>query len=246
MSSPTYHTHTSQRGRIRSPDRTSAHKRSRSPTRHSYSSTQQSNHHINNDSDTTHHILIDKPMPKKKILPWLKKKADNNKHQLIPHKLNDTTNNHLSTQSTPATPSAAIHTKSQSQSSVPTQAQAKISSSITASTQPYIKQVMLRTVKNTPAAPSSASTTQSNTTQSGTINNDKLIEIVLNDRLGKKVRVKCKLNDTILILKKLAAAQLGTRADKLRIQKWYTIYKDHIQLQDYEIQDGMNLELFYI
>lgn len=27
----------------------------------------------------------------------------------------------------------------------------------------------------------------------------------------------------------------GTRPEKIRIQKWYTIYKDHITLADYEI-----------
>ncbi|GFS30060.1 ubiquitin-like superfamily protein [Actinidia rufa] len=43
-----------------------------------------------------------------------------------------------------------------------------------------------------------------------------MIEVVLNDRLGKKVWVKCSDDD----LKKLAAAQTGTRADKIRIQKW--------------------------
>ncbi|XLS98815.1 hypothetical protein HN51_041550 [Arachis hypogaea] len=66
-----------------------------------------------------------------------------------------------------------------------------------------------------------------------------MIEVVLNDRLGKKVRVKCNDDDTIGDLKKLVAAQTGTRADKIRIQKWYTIYKDHITLKDYEIHDGM-------
>jgi uncharacterized CHY-type Zn-finger protein len=30
-----------------------------------------------------------------------------------------------------------------------------------------------------------------------------------------------------------------------RIQKWYTIYKDHVTLEDYEIHDGMGLELYY-
>lgn len=73
----------------------------------------------------------------------------------------------------------------------------------------------------------------------------KMIEVVLNDRLGKKVRVKCNEDDTIGDLKKLVAAQTGTRPDKIRIQKWYTIYKDHITLKDYEIHDGMGLELYY-
>jgi len=71
-----------------------------------------------------------------------------------------------------------------------------------------------------------------------------MIEVVLNDRLGKKVRVKCNEDDTIGDLKKLAAAQLGTRPEKLQIKKWYTIYKDHITLEDYEIHDGMGLELW--
>jgi|TARA_B100001142_G_C13779009_1_gene440316 hypothetical protein len=48
-----------------------------------------------------------------------------------------------------------------------------------------------------------------------------MIEVVLNDRLGKKVRVKCNEDDTVGDLKKLAAAQLGTRPEKLKIQKWW-------------------------
>ena len=91
-----------------------------------------------------------------------------------------------------------------------------------------------------------------------------MIEVVCNDRLGKKIRVKCNegldayiftfifaskiyfwLDDTIGDLKKLIAAQVGTRPEKIRIQKWYTIYKDHVTLEDYEIHDGMGLELYY-
>jgi len=73
----------------------------------------------------------------------------------------------------------------------------------------------------------------------------KMIEVILNDRLGKKVRVKCNEDDTIGDLKKIVAAQTGTRPEKIRIQKWYTIYKDHVTLADYEIHDGMGLELYY-
>jgi ubiquitin-like protein 5 len=73
----------------------------------------------------------------------------------------------------------------------------------------------------------------------------RMIEVVCNDRLGKKVRVKCNTDDTIGDLKKLIAAQTGTRAEKIRLQKWYNIYKDHITLEDYEIKDGMGLELYY-
>ncbi|CAG8490154.1 3742_t:CDS:2 [Paraglomus occultum] len=72
-----------------------------------------------------------------------------------------------------------------------------------------------------------------------------MIEIICNDRLGKKVRVKCEPTDTIGHLKKLIAAQTGTNAAKIVLKKWYTVYKDHITLEDYEINDGMNLELYY-
>eukprot|EP00965_Chrysotila_dentata_P042940 1425846-Pleurochrysis_carterae.AAC.6 len=72
-----------------------------------------------------------------------------------------------------------------------------------------------------------------------------MIEVICNDRLGKKIRVKCNPDDTVGDLKKLLAAQTGTRPEKLRIQKWYTVYKDHITLEDYEIHDGMGLELYY-
>ncbi|KAF0357357.1 ubiquitin-like protein 5 [Gigaspora margarita] len=72
-----------------------------------------------------------------------------------------------------------------------------------------------------------------------------MIEIICNDRLGKKVRVKCNPSDTIGELKTLIAAQTGTDASKIILKKWYTIYKDKISLEDYEIHDGMNLELYY-
>ena len=51
-----------------------------------------------------------------------------------------------------------------------------------------------------------------------------MIEITVNDRLGKKVRVKCNEDDSIGDLKKLIAAQTGTRADKIVLKKW-SVYK---------------------
>jgi hypothetical protein len=36
-----------------------------------------------------------------------------------------------------------------------------------------------------------------------------MIEVILNDRLGKKIRVKCNEDDTVGDLKKLVAAQTG-------------------------------------
>lgn len=61
-----------------------------------------------------------------------------------------------------------------------------------------------------------------------------------------KTKFNCLISDdTIGDLKKLIAAQTGTRWDKIVLKKWYVIYKDHITLEDYEIHDGMNLELYY-
>jgi hypothetical protein len=39
-----------------------------------------------------------------------------------------------------------------------------------------------------------------------------MIEVICNDRLGKKIRVKCNEDDTIGDLKKLLAAQIGACA----------------------------------
>ena len=44
-----------------------------------------------------------------------------------------------------------------------------------------------------------------------TLVSPEMIEITVNDRLGKKVRIKCNEDDTIGDLKKLIAAQTGTR-----------------------------------
>ncbi|KAF9511618.1 hypothetical protein BS47DRAFT_1372961 [Hydnum rufescens UP504] len=67
-----------------------------------------------------------------------------------------------------------------------------------------------------------------------------LIEVIANDRLGRKVQP----DDTVGDLKKLIAAQTGTDASKIQLKKWYTIFKDHITLSDYEIHDGQSLEMY--
>ncbi|SMN21589.1 similar to Saccharomyces cerevisiae YNR032C-A HUB1 Ubiquitin-like protein modifier [Maudiozyma saulgeensis] len=73
-----------------------------------------------------------------------------------------------------------------------------------------------------------------------------MIEVLVNDRLGKKVRAKCLEDDLVGDLKKVLALQLGTHANKITLQKGGTTLKDHISLGDYEIHDGTNLELYYV
>ncbi|RPB18276.1 ubiquitin-like protein [Terfezia boudieri ATCC MYA-4762] len=72
-----------------------------------------------------------------------------------------------------------------------------------------------------------------------------MIEIICNDRLGKKLRIKCLPSDTIGDLKKLISAQTGTAAEKIVLKKWYTVFKDHITIGDYEIGNGSSLEMYY-
>ncbi|TYJ59039.1 ubiquitin-like protein 5 [Cryptococcus floricola] len=72
----------------------------------------------------------------------------------------------------------------------------------------------------------------------------RLIEVIANDRMGRKVRVKCLPTDTVGDLKRLIAAQTGTSAQKIQLKKWYGAFKDHVTLQDYEINDGMSLEMY--
>lgn len=43
----------------------------------------------------------------------------------------------------------------------------------------------------------------------------------------------------------ILACQIGIKPEKVRLQKWNIIYKDHITLDDYEIKDGSGIELYY-
>nr|XP_017202193.1 ubiquitin-like protein 5 [Oryctolagus cuniculus] len=73
-----------------------------------------------------------------------------------------------------------------------------------------------------------------------------MIEVVCNDHQGKKVCVKCKSSDTIGVVKKLIVAQTGTHWNKIDPKKkWYTVFKDHALLGDYEIHYRINLELYF-
>jgi ubiquitin-like protein 5 len=72
-----------------------------------------------------------------------------------------------------------------------------------------------------------------------------MIEVIVNDRMGNRTRVKCSPTDTIKDLKKLISAHTGTRADKIRLQRWHSIFKDHITLQDYEINHGGSIDMYY-
>ncbi|XP_060060506.1 ubiquitin-like protein 5 [Erinaceus europaeus] len=71
-----------------------------------------------------------------------------------------------------------------------------------------------------------------------------MIEVVYNDRLGKKAHVKCNTDDPTGDLKKLTIVRIETHWDKIILKQWYRTFKDHVSLGDYEIHNGMNPELF--
>lgn len=72
-----------------------------------------------------------------------------------------------------------------------------------------------------------------------------MIEVLANDRLGRKIKVKCLPADTVGDLKKMIALQTGTAPEKIVLKKGHQIYKDHISLDDYEVHHGFNFEMFY-
>lgn len=78
-----------------------------------------------------------------------------------------------------------------------------------------------------------------------TTGNPVMIEVIANDRHGRKERIKCYPSDTILVLKKLIAAKLGTRWEKLKLQRANAALSDQITLEDYEIKNGSSLEIYY-
>lgn len=72
-----------------------------------------------------------------------------------------------------------------------------------------------------------------------------MIAITVNDRLGKKVRLLCNEDDTIGDIKKVIAVKTGMKSERIQLKRWYTVYNDNLTLQDYEIGNGSNLELYY-
>ncbi|CCK69790.1 ubiquitin-like protein HUB1 KNAG_0D00370 [Huiozyma naganishii CBS 8797] len=73
-----------------------------------------------------------------------------------------------------------------------------------------------------------------------------MLEVLVNDRLGKKLRVKCLEEDSVGDFKKVVAVQLGVMPGKIVLQKGGVVLKDHITLMDYEVHEGTNLELYYL
>ncbi|GBB91822.1 hypothetical protein RclHR1_01920026 [Rhizophagus clarus] len=75
---------------------------------------------------------------------------------------------------------------------------------------------------------------------------DNMIMVTCNDRLGKKVQVKCSPTDSILEFKKLLAAHIGTPYNKIKLRYGgINSLNNKLTLDDYSISNGVNLELYY-
>lgn len=72
-----------------------------------------------------------------------------------------------------------------------------------------------------------------------------MIEIVVNDRLGRKERIKCNPDDTIGDIKILIAFKIGTRPERIRLHLANRILSDSVTLADYEIQQDQQIEMSY-
>lgn len=71
-----------------------------------------------------------------------------------------------------------------------------------------------------------------------------MIVVNVNDRMGSKTSVPCLASDTVGMFKMQVAAMIGRRPHEIRLQRQgQRPFKDHITLGDYEIHDGVQLDL---
>jgi ubiquitin-like protein 5 len=71
------------------------------------------------------------------------------------------------------------------------------------------------------------------------------LQIIVNDRIGHKERIKCNEDDKIGDIKILVAFKIGTRAERIRLQLANRVLADNVTLADYEIHDGTQVDMAY-
>lgn len=71
-----------------------------------------------------------------------------------------------------------------------------------------------------------------------------MIVVHVNDRLGTKSAIPCLPSDTIGLFKKQVAAMTGRKPHEIMLKRQgQRPFKDHITLADYEISDGVQIDL---
>ena len=70
------------------------------------------------------------------------------------------------------------------------------------------------------------------------------IRVIVGNRLGSRSEILCLPTDTIGVFKRLAAMQLGLKAENILLKRQgQRALKDSLTLEDYEIGDGSSLDL---
>jgi ubiquitin-like protein 5 len=70
-------------------------------------------------------------------------------------------------------------------------------------------------------------------------------QIIVNDRIGHKERIKCNDDDKIGDIKILIAFKIGTRAERIRLLLANRVLVDDVTLSDYEIHHGTQIDMSY-
>lgn len=73
---------------------------------------------------------------------------------------------------------------------------------------------------------------------------EQMIVVHVNDRLGTKSAIPCLPSDTIGLFKQQVAAMTGRKSHEIMLKRQgLRPFKDHITLADYEISDGVQIDL---
>nr|WP_293836840.1 ubiquitin-like protein [uncultured Arsenicibacter sp.] len=59
------------------------------------------------------------------------------------------------------------------------------------------------------------------------------LELIIVDRIGRKLRFKMEFSDTIGDLKAKIAEKTGLNKSEIQLKRRDTVYKDHSQIEDY-------------
>lgn len=72
-----------------------------------------------------------------------------------------------------------------------------------------------------------------------------VIQVTVNDRIGKKEKIKCNSDDTIWTLKILISFKFGTSPQKIKLYLGNRVFNNKVTLEDYEIHHGTEINVAY-
>jgi hypothetical protein len=69
------------------------------------------------------------------------------------------------------------------------------------------------------------------------------IKIYVNDRMGRKTLIECEPENTILEIKAMVSARVGTPKERIRLSRGSQVLRDALSLEDYEVATGSSLDM---